>query len=120
MSWEKWELYWVSFTALKQGMQLTNSGCGTRLREAVRNATDGTISLLSRSLQSNPGYIQSGNHDMSAKSPHRRKSSVTANNHSYPSYGNSYADANGSNNTNGSSNYLPSDSQMTHQPTPYP
>jgi hypothetical protein len=45
---------------------------------------------------------------------------VTASNHSYSNYGSSFMDANGSNNTNGNSNYLPSDSQMTHQPTPYP
>jgi hypothetical protein len=57
---------------------------------------------------------------MSAKSPHRRKSSITANNHGYSSYGSSFMDANGGNNTNGNSNYLPSEGQMTHQPTPYP
>jgi hypothetical protein len=58
---------------------------------------------------------------MSTKSPHRRKSSsVNTNNHNYPNYGNSFMDANGANNSNGSSRYMPSDSQMTHQQTPYP
>ncbi len=101
---------------------LTVLGSGNRLREAVRNVTDGTIGLLSKSLQNNTGYInQSGSHDMSAKSPHRRKSSsVNTNNHTYPNYGNSFMDTNGTNNSNGSSGYMPSESPMTHQQTPYP
>jgi hypothetical protein len=101
---------------------LTILGSRNRLREAVRNVTDGTIGLLSRSLQNNTGYVsQSGNHDISTKSPHRRKSSsVNTSNHNYPSYGNSFMDANGASNSNGTSGYMPSESQMTHQQTPYP
>jgi hypothetical protein len=112
----------VSLYVPLQFILLIVLGSGNRLREAVRNVTDGTIGLLSRSLQNNTGYMsQSGNHDMSTKSPHRRKSSsANANNHNYPSYGNSFMDTNGANNNNGTSGYMPSESPMTHQQTPYP
>jgi hypothetical protein len=93
------------------------SGSGTRLREAVRIVTDGTLGLLSRNLQNNPSFaIQANNnHDLAIKSPHRRKSSATPNHHGYPSYNNTFSEANGNN-----TNYVSQDNQITHQPTPYP
>jgi len=81
------------------------------------------LGLLSRNLQSkNAGFItQPSNEDIPSKPPHRRTSSNNTNhtNGFTQNFNSSFSDVNqGSNPT--SSNYLTSDSQLTHQSTPYP
>ena len=113
--------------------KLTSSGSGTRLREAVRVVTDGTIGLLSRNLQS-----KAAEH---AKSPSRRPQSQNTNaapsnagatatpTHANPStypqpspstFSNQFPDnAHGSPTTTNA--YLTPDQQgLAHQSTPYP
>jgi hypothetical protein len=99
------------------------SGSGTRLWEAVRVVTDGTLGLLSRNLQSqNAGFIsQPNNEDILSKSPHRRTSSNNTNhtNGFTQNFNSSFSDVNQASKPT-SSNYLASDNQLTHQSTPYP
>jgi hypothetical protein len=98
---------------------LTRLGSGTKLREAVRVVTDGALSHLSRSLQSNSGYISQSGGGQEIKAPHRRNTSSGAN--GFHGYGQSFADTNGRGNGNGSSSsYSPSDNQLAHTQTPYP
>jgi len=93
-------------------------GSGTRLREAVRVVTDGTLGLLSRSLPNkNTGYFPSSNAQEELKSPSCRPAPSSAN--GYPSQPYNFAENNATINGNGNkttaSNYLPA-----HQHTPYP
>jgi Fungal specific transcription factor domain len=98
---------------------LMRLGSGTRLREAVRVVTDGTLGLLSRSLQSNSGYINQGSSGQDIKPPHRRSNSSGTN--GFSGYGQSFGDANGGGNGNGNGTaYTHTDNQLAHTQTPYP
>jgi hypothetical protein len=97
---------------------LTILGAGGRLREAVRNVTDGTLGLLSKSLPTKTSnYIKTGE---GTKSPARRPSTNSANAYSSNTQSYTYDSNAAANGNTAASSYLPPDGQMTHQPTPYP
>jgi hypothetical protein len=84
---------------------------------------DGTLGLLSRSLQNNTGYSNQINNspDLAIKSPNQRKSSTSTNQHGYSNYSNSFTEANGANAGHGAATaYMPPENQITHQQTAYP
>lgn len=106
------------FSKLKRNVMLTKKGSGVRLREAVRVVTDGTLGLLSRSLQGNTsGFaIQ----DVSTKSPKRRATSSSGITNGLSNYNASFQEANGAANAVSSASLYDRDVKVAHQQTPYP
>lgn len=94
-------------------------GSGTRLREAVKVVTDGTLGLLSKSLPNkSPGY-PAGNHTLEDTKPQIAQAPVNGSNGFATSNNyNHFVDGNSSSNAP-SAAYPPADS-LTHQQTPYP
>jgi hypothetical protein len=95
------------------------SGSGTRLREAVRVVTDGTLSLLSRSLPSKPSaaYV---NTIEDQKPPPSRK--TPSQNKQFTSPPQNYAyDSNATaGHANPNTSYTQAENQLSHHTTSYP
>lgn len=98
---------------------LTLLGSGTRLREAVRVVTEGTLGLLSHSLQNKNGHFATPN------APAQSSDSRSPNQHT-PTTTTAFANApffqeNAANDGRSSGNaYGSADTHATHQQTPYP
>jgi len=99
-------------------MLMICKGSGIRLREAVRTVTDGTLSLLSRSLPPKvPNYSQNSKALEKSDSPTQASGSGGAYPKSTPVY---YENPTGTNVTPSAPTYIHADNQMTHAQTPYP
>jgi hypothetical protein len=101
-------------------------GSGTRLRDAVRVVTDGTLSLLSKAVQGKSSsliaQLASSAAEMPSRPPHHRNHSAS-NNTSINGYTGQYSSpyqegAQPANSQNAA--YMASESQNGHQTTPYP
>lgn len=101
-------------------------GSGTRLRDAVRNVTEGTLSLLNHTLLSKPDFgpprISSSSQEVKIKTPPRRLGSVssssianTNNNFQPVPYNNSPS----RNNSTSATTFISQENNIPHQ-TPYP
>ncbi|KAI9648203.1 hypothetical protein NHQ30_002835 [Ciborinia camelliae] len=97
-------------------------GSGTRLQEAVRVVTDGTLGLLSRNLpaKNDESYVSTNNAQEEVR-PSDQNPNTNANN-GYPvapqNY--NYNEAPSGSGSAPAASYTPSEGQMTHQQTPYP
>ena len=114
-------LCWVS--KIKHGLyaSLTLLGSGNRLREAVKEVTDGTLSRLSRSLPGKPtGYAANGNTIEDIKPSLQSPNTASTYNTSSASQNYSYSNGPPTNGTNNTSAYIPTNNASLHESTPYP
>lgn len=105
-------------------------GSGTRLRDAVKNVTDGTLGMLSHSLLAKSGFASQqqiiNGQEVATKTPPQRAVSGSVNNTASSASNNGfpaavYGDASPSLHDNSvSTAFVSPESAITHQQTPYP